>query len=354
MTFDLSQPSDLEQAKLASIWQNALANLQPATLYLVAVPIGNLADISIRALAVLQSVDYIACEDTRTTALLLSHYGLSRPLFSLHAHNEKEKISYLLELLAAKHKVALVSDAGYPLISDPGALVTREVTKEGYRVEVVPGANAALVGLVSSGIDPTKFSFLGFLPRKGKERQQYLLQIATSDKTTIVYESPLRVAALLNELMALGLANRQACLARELTKRYETYLRMPLKELLQTVVDKEPKGECVLLFAACSASEKQQFLQVESDDSWNNIADNTVSKLQELCLARQIDYASCLAKIKAKYPDVDELVWQKLACNYLKNVKSKDNVKEVVSLFRQYSKRDMYNLLLVWQALLES
>lgn len=343
----------LPQVAICEIWQNTLANLQPATLYLIAVPIGNLADISLRALAVLQNVDYIACEDTRTTALLLSHYKLSRPLFSLHAHNEKERINYLLELLQAQKKVALVSDAGYPLLSDPGALVTRAVAEQGYRIEVIPGANAALVGLLASAIDPTKFSFLGFLPRKGKERQAYLWQIATSKITTIVYESPLRVKTLLSELLQLGLADRQICLARELTKRYETYMRMPLRELLQAVTEKEPKGECVLIFSACSDSERAEFQQLQILASSEPANIYTYEKFQVLCQQKQIDWANCLVQIQKQYPEVETVIFEQLAFNYLNNMKSKDNVKELSKLFPTYNKHVLYDLLLDCQAILE-
>lgn len=336
---------------VADIWQNAVENLEESTLYLVAVPIGNLADISFRALAVLQNVDYIACEDTRTTALLLSHYKLSRPLFSLHAHNEKERIAYMLELLRAKKKVALVSDAGYPLFSDPGALVAKAVAENDFRIEVVPGANAALVALLGSAIDPTKFKFLGFLPRKGKERQQYLNEIAISNCTSIIYESPLRVRSLLSELMALGIENRQVCLARELSKRYESYIRLPLCQLLQLMQTKEPKGECVLIFAACSEAEREKL-----DKAWNlscHDSEFDSAEFRTICEAKQINYANCLTLIQEKYHQVDEELLQRLAVNYWQGLKSKDNVKKLVALFPNYNKHELYELLIEWQTILE-
>lgn len=336
---------------VADIWQNAVANLTESTLYLVAVPIGNLADISLRALAVLQNVDYIACEDTRTTALLLSHYKLSRPLFSLHAHNEKERIAYLLELLQKKKKVALVSDAGYPLFSDPGALVTKAVAENDFRIEVVPGANAALVALLGSAIDPTKFKFLGFLPRKGKERQQYLHEIAMSNCTNIVYESPLRVSTLLSELLALGIENRQVCLARELSKHYESYLRLPLSQLLQKVQTKEPKGECVLIFAACSEAERIKLDKARNLPCSGSEFDSAEFRI--ICEAKQINYADCLTLIRKKYRQVDEEVLQRLAINYWHGLKSKDNVKKLVALLPNYNKHELYELLIDWQTILE-
>ncbi len=347
---------NLEEPKLSlpitalnGIYAESVATLKNRTLYLVAVPIGNLADISVRALAVLQNVDYIACEDTRTTALLLSHYQVNNSLFSLHAHNEKERIAYLLDLLKEDKKVALVSDAGYPSVSDPGALVVKAVAEQGYAIEVVPGANAALVGLTGSALDPTKFTFLGFLPRKGKERQHYLNLIATSEVTTIVYESPLRVEALLEELMEFGMAKRQVCLARELSKRYETYLRLPLANLLANVQTKAPKGECVLLFAATTNLEQSK--QKETENSLNLAS--LEAKLATLWQAKELSLAECLSRLQTLEPAVGLDVWLSLLINHLSGVKTKLNAQKVAAVFPNYSKHDIYQLLLTLQSVLE-
>lgn len=343
---------------LSSIMLKTVGELTGGTLYLVAVPIGNVADITLRALAVLANCDYIACEDTRNTALLLSYYGIKRPLFSLHSYNEQARIPYLLQLLQHKAKVALVSDAGLPLVSDPGSMVAKEVTAEGYNLCVVPGANAALTALLGSSLNPTAFTFLGFLPRKGKERQAALQKIAAAGQTVIVHESPHRIASLLQELIdnypAYNLGARPVCLARELTKRYENYTRTTVSELLNLVSAREPKGECVLVFAA---ADKAAGLPEET-----NGTDFRREEIRKYCQEHQlpdlatIKKAWCKAALDLKLGtnwEQDEELMTTAVYNYFTGMKIKLNAKDLCSRYNQYKQQDIYRLLLILKEIVE-
>lgn len=258
-------------AKINEIILTAKANLAGGALYLVATPIGNLADISLRALAVLSASDYIACEDTRTAALLLSHYGLHKSLTSWHAHNEYEKTAWLLEQLAAGALVSVVSDAGMPIISDPGHAAVQAALANNFPVHVVPGANAALTALCASGISARSFTFLGFLPKKGSLRRTYLQKCVAGTETVIIYESPLRVGKLLTDLMAAGLVRRQLVIARELTKRYEECLRGDISELQAALQERTLKGECVVIVAAKEQQADVRFDSARSDANLRSV-----------------------------------------------------------------------------------
>jgi 16S rRNA (cytidine1402-2'-O)-methyltransferase len=202
-----------------------------STLYLVATPIGNLEDISLRALRVLREADLIACEDTRHSARLLRHYGIDTPRESHHEHNEARHTRRILDLLRAGKNIALVSDAGTPLLSDPGYSLVRACRQEGFKVVPVPGPSAAVAALTASGLPTESFFFAGFLPPKPGARRKRLREIAGVPATLIFYEAPHRLLAALEDLCEI-LGSRQACLARELSKIHEEWLHGTLPEIL--------------------------------------------------------------------------------------------------------------------------
>lgn len=219
-----------------------------STLYLIATPVGNLEDITARALRILGEVDYIACEDTRTSGKLLKHFGISRPLFSFHAHNEHKKIGYLCELLDQGLNIALISDAGSPAISDPGYLAVRAVLDAGHQVCPIPGASAVILALSASGLPTDRFVFEGFLPHK-KGRQSRMVSLAEEERTIVFYESPYRIKKILKEISEHLGQDRQVVLARELTKKFEQFVRGTAHDLLQQAEQEQLKikGEFVVL-----------------------------------------------------------------------------------------------------------
>lgn len=221
--------------------------LEKSCLYVVGMPLGNLDDLSPRARAVLLAVDRIACEDTRVTALLLSQYGIKQHLISYHEHNRAKREPELLAFLEAGEAVALVSDAGMPAISDPGQALVARVAEAGYKVSVIPGPTAAMTALAASGLDSRRFVFEGFLDVKGKERKLSLSIIAKETRTSVLYEAPHRIVKTLTDLVAEGLGDRLIVAGRELTKRYEEYLRMTVAELLAYYQTEEPRGEYTLV-----------------------------------------------------------------------------------------------------------
>jgi len=223
-------------------------------LILVATPIGNLGDLSPRAVDELRAADVIAAEDTRRTRTLLTHAGIPAAgrLRAVHAHNEQSEAVRIVELVRAGARVAYVSDAGTPGVSDPGERLVRACVQEGLAVEVVPGPSALLAALVLSGLPTTPFVFEGFLARKGTARNERIAAMRTTPATTVLFESPRRVGATLVELRdALG-ATRPAALARELTKLHEEVRRGTLAELVDAVVANPPRGECVLVVGPAS------------------------------------------------------------------------------------------------------
>jgi 16S rRNA (cytidine1402-2'-O)-methyltransferase len=215
-------------------------------LYLVPTPIGNLKDITLRALEVLKEVDVILAEDTRNTARLLNHYQIEKPLTPYHQHNEHKILQHLVDQLLAGKKMAVVTDAGTPGISDPAFLLVRESIKNGIRVETLPGATAFVPALVNSGLTTNRFVFEGFLPLK-KGRHTLLTQLSQEERTIIFYESPMRLVKTLEELIKYFGAERQAAVSRELTKMFEENARGSLQELLDHFKQKSVKGEIVLL-----------------------------------------------------------------------------------------------------------
>jgi 16S rRNA (cytidine1402-2'-O)-methyltransferase len=218
------------------------------TLFVVATPIGNLSDISKRALDVLEKVQVIACEDTRQTIKLLNHFGIQKPLTSYHEFNEEKKAAELADQLAGETSIALVSDAGMPGISDPGYRLVRLCRTRGITVVPVPGPNAALTALAASGLPSDEFIFVGFLPAKKSAREQKLISLQNVRSTLILYEAPHRIEATLEDIERL-LGDREVCIAREITKLHEEFLFGRLSELRPKV---KPLGEFVIVLGGAS------------------------------------------------------------------------------------------------------
>lgn len=223
-----------------------LPALQPATLYLVATPIGNLEDITLRALRVLRECDVVAAEDTRRTGQLLKHFGISKPLLSYFQFNEAKRSEEIIERLRRGEKVVLVTDAGSPGISDPGERVVKAAIAAGMRVESVPGPCALVAALTASGLPTDEFHFIGFLPHKSGQRRNKLESLKAFDGTLVLYESPFRIEKLLAELKEV-LPQREIVLARELTKKFEEFLRGTPAMLLELAQKRRLKGEFVVM-----------------------------------------------------------------------------------------------------------
>ena len=220
----------------------------PGTLYVVPTPIGNLEDITYRAVRILASVNLILAEDTRTTAILLRHYDLHTPTQSYHLHNEHDRVNHFVDLLLHDQQLALVSDAGTPAISDPGFLLVRAALAQQIPVTCLPGPTALIPALVASGFPCEKFLFEGFLPPK-KGRQKRLLALREQPLTAVLYESPYRLPRLLQEIQTVFGPDQLLCLARELSKLHESFYRGPVDTLINTLGQETIKGECVLIIA---------------------------------------------------------------------------------------------------------
>lgn len=226
----------------------------PGKLYVVATPIGNLGDITLRALEVLKSVDIIACEDTRHTQKLCQHFQINKPLVALHAHNESDQSQALLEKMLEGATIALVSDAGTPLVSDPGFRLVQLAKARGIDVSPLPGACAAIAALSVSGLPSHAFHFVGFMSSKQGARLKQLESLLHESATLIFYEAPHRIEECLADMLDIFGGDRKACLARELTKTFETVLSLPLEQLLARVQSdsNQHKGEMVLLLEGAS------------------------------------------------------------------------------------------------------
>jgi 16S rRNA (cytidine1402-2'-O)-methyltransferase len=217
-------------------------------LYLVATPIGNLEDITLRALRVLKECDVVAAEDTRRTGQLLKHFEISKPLLSYFQFNEAKRSEDILQRLARGEKVALVTDAGTPGISDPGERVVKAAVAAGFKVEPIPGPCALIAGITASGLPSEEFHFVGFLPHKSGQRRNQLEKLKTIPGTLVFYESPYRVIKMLEELNDIY-PDRQVVLARELTKKFEEFVRGTAKDLLTQLQQRSIKGEFVVMVA---------------------------------------------------------------------------------------------------------
>lgn len=226
-----------------------------ATLYIVATPIGNLADLSPRAVDTLQGVNVVAAEDTRHSRVLFRHFAIHTPCIALHEHNEPQAVATLLERLAAGESVALISDAGTPLISDPGFRLVRAAQQAGVRIVPIPGPSAVITALSVAGLPSDRFAFEGFLPAKAGARRQALERLRDEERTLIFYESPHRISATLADMIAVFGGQRRAVLARELTKRFETVLRDDLAGLAARLAQDadQLRGEMVVLVHGAEA-----------------------------------------------------------------------------------------------------
>jgi 16S rRNA (cytidine1402-2'-O)-methyltransferase len=217
-------------------------------LYVVGTPIGNLPDITLRALEVLKSVDVIAAEDTRHSGMLLKHFEIKKRLISYHEHNEAMRTAQLIERIAAGENIALITDAGMPALSDPGARLIRECIKRELPFAIIPGPSSILTALVGSGFSTERFYFGGFLPVKSGQRERELRAAAERDETTIFFESPHRLTKTFSACIVI-MSDRQLCVARELTKKFEEFRRGTARELLTHYEAHPPKGEIVLMIA---------------------------------------------------------------------------------------------------------
>lgn len=236
-------------------------------LYLVPTPIGNLKDITLRALEVLNSVDLIAAEDTRQSLKLLNHYEIKKPLISYHQHNEQGRSEDIINKLKEGINIAIVTDAGTPGISDPGSVIVTKCIEEEISFEVLPGATAITTALVNSGLDTTKFLFRGFLPRENKERKPIIEELKNRTETLIFYEAPHRLLDTL-EFLRENLGNRKISICRELTKVHEEILRMNLQEAIKHYSEVSPRGEYVLVVEG----KREEEIEIEEKAKWEQLS----------------------------------------------------------------------------------
>lgn len=264
-----------------------LPPLAPGTLYLVATPIGNLEDITLRALRVLKECDVIAAEDTRHTGHLLQAFEIRKPLISYFKFNEAKRSEEIIQRLAQGQKVALVTDAGTPGISDPGQRVVRAALDAGHKVESVPGACAFVAGLTASGLSTDEIYFVGFLPQKSAQRRRRLESFKEIEATLVLYESPYRIEKLLGELAEI-FPERRVVLARELTKKFEEYLRGTAAELAEVFKKRSAKGEFVVMVEGRGQTPNAQFQEMEGDNVRRNAMDERSEDHKALIYERPI------------------------------------------------------------------
>ncbi len=239
---------------------------EKGVLYLVATPIGNLEDISSRALKVLREVDLIAAEDTRQTIKLLNHFDIKTPMTSYHEHNKNQKGDYILERLEQGESVAVVTDAGTPGISDPGEDIVKAAVERGITVTAIPGPVAAISALIVSGLSTGRFVFEGFLPKKNKEKEERIIALKEEPRTIVLYESPHKLKSTLL-LLRKYLGNRKIAVAREMTKKFEEIMRGTLDSVIETYESRDPKGEYVLVIeGAC-----EKTLKAETNRKWDEV-----------------------------------------------------------------------------------
>jgi 16S rRNA (cytidine1402-2'-O)-methyltransferase len=270
------------------------------TLFVVATPLGNLEDMTFRAVRILKEVSLIAAEDTRHSRKLLSHYGITAPLVSCHEYNEARTAEKLIPLLKQKKDIALISDAGTPCISDPGYRLLNAVLAHGVPVVPIPGCSAAVAGLSVAGLPTDRFLFAGFLPKKATHQEQAIQALAVQPATLIFYESPRRIHTLLERLLAI-LGDRQACLAREITKLHETFIRGPLSHIIAALETGTPlKGECTLYVAGANAPDPpsprilEALIQKRLSDSQVSTADLAKEISQQFPVSKKLVYDTIL------------------------------------------------------------
>ncbi len=258
--------------------QRSFVDNSKGCLFLVPTPIGNLEDMTFRAVNTLKEADLVAAEDTRNSKNLLNHFEIPTELISFHEHNTAQRIPELIEKMNSGMKIAQISDAGAPSISDPGKELVKAAIKAEIPVVPLPGATASITALIASGIEPQPFYFFGFLPRKGKERTEALNNLSQRAETTIVYESPYRVKKTIQDLIAKFGGDRQIALARELTKIHEAFLRGSLQQVSEYYEENDPKGEYVLIIAG---KPEEVITQVSSDDDLIATVDNLIKQGQK-------------------------------------------------------------------------
>jgi 16S rRNA (cytidine1402-2'-O)-methyltransferase len=290
-----------------SIYNCALARVMPGTLFLVSTPIGNLEDITLRALRVLREVSIIAAEDTRRTARLLHHYQIETGTTSFHAHNEREKAPALLNRLDAGESIALVTDAGTPVLSDPGQQLVQAAVDRGIRVEAIPGASAILAALVAAGVGAEGFTFLGFPPSKSEARKRWFGSNAHSELPLVLFEAPHRLLASLREAQAI-MGDRAMIACRELTKLHEELVRGPISSVISHFEAHEPRGEFTLILQP-DAIESPEPMALTDDEAWNafgRLTENGLSRRDAVAaLARQTqrparEVYACVERGKAR------------------------------------------------------
>lgn len=271
--------------------------MNKGTLYIVATPIGNYEDITLRALNVLKSVDYIACEDTRHTGVLLKHYEIKKPLFAYHKFNETDKSSYIIELLDEGKSVAIVSDAGSPGISDPGVIAARAAREAGYIVTAIPGATAFVTSLMASGLDLSHFAFIGFAPQKDAKRKKFMEIYKSYTMPLIYYEAPHRLIAFLNTALEVY-GDRMIFISRELTKVFEENLYMRISEAVSHFTENEPRGEFVITITGLEDGDDGETIDINEAaraliDEGLSMKDAT-NKLKELGFKKNEAYKALL------------------------------------------------------------
>ena len=239
--------------------------MEKGILYLVATPIGNLEDITLRAIKILKEVDLVAAEDTRQTLKLLNHLAITKPLISYHRHNEEVKTDILIKKLNDGENIAIVTDAGTPAISDPGEEIVKEAIKNNIKVVPIPGACALINALIASGLDTKEFSFYAFLPLNKKLRKEKLEEIKNDGKTAIIYEAPHRLISTLNEIKEL-LGNRDIVIAKEITKIHETFIRGKIEEIIEKI--ENPKGEYIILINGEKIKKENELNKLSLDEHY--------------------------------------------------------------------------------------
>ena len=262
-------------------------------LYIVGTPIGNLGDITIRALETLKSVDIILAEDTRQTLKLLNHFDIKKHMISYHRHNEDDKINTVVSLLDEEKNIALVSDAGMPIISDPGSNLVKYLIEKGYKIEVVPGVTALTTAIVKSGLDSTRFAFEGFLSVNKKQRNSRLNEIKNDTRTLIFYEAPHKILVTLEDMLKV-FGNRNICISRELTKLHEEQMYTNLKDAIENIKIDGIKGEIVLLVEGAN---KEKIEEKERDLLKEKSNIELVKEEMKKCFSKK-DAIKNVAKLK--------------------------------------------------------
>ena len=279
--------------------QKSYLDISP-TLYLVQTPIGNFDDMTFRSVEVLKNVDFIYCEDTRVTKVLLSHFNILTPLRNYHIFNEDVKSEEIMTLLEEGKNIALVSDAGLPCISDPGFLVSREAIKNGFKVVSLPGASASLTALIASGLPNDNFYFNGFLNSKKSQRIKELELLKNKKETLIIYEAPHRIIETLQDIYQV-FGNRKIVIARELTKKYEEYIRGTLEEVINSIT--ELKGEIVLIIEGC---------QIEKDIE--NLNNKSIKEHFEYYVSQGLSESDAMKKVAKDRNVSKSIVYKEIKC----------------------------------------